>query len=150
LPYSESCWPRLAAEPLSDDLPPEEPPEEELLPDPEDEVDLPLFVSLVLASFLEPKTDFPFPEEDDLEPEDLLVSLFDEVELLGELEPELPVLLPVLLPLSEELPNADEDDALGELPELPELLDELPELDEPPERFEDSLEPWFFSVSFIV
>jgi hypothetical protein len=140
LPYSESCWLRLESEPLSDDLLPEVLPEEERLPDPEDEVDLPLFVSLVLASFLEPKTDFPFDEEDDLEPEDLLVSLFEEVELLGEFEDG----LPVLLPLSEELPNADEDDALGVLPELPkllELLDELPELDEPPERFEDSLEP---------
>ena len=130
MPYSERCWPRLESESL-----PEEPLCEEVLSVPDDEVDLALFVSLVLDSFLAPKTDFAFGEEDDLEPEDLLVSLFEEEEPERELDPE----LPVLLPLSEELPNADEEDALGESDELPEV-DEPPELDEPPERFEDSFE----------
>jgi hypothetical protein len=119
---------------LESDSLPEVPLCEEVLSAPDEEVDLPLFVSLVLDSFLAPKVDFAFVVEDDLEPEGLLVSLFEEEEPEGELDPELP-----LLPVSEELPKADEEDALGELDELPEV-DEPPELDEPPERFEDSFE----------
>ena len=126
MPYSERL--RLESEPLPDVLLPEllpelEPPEEEL-PEPFDD---PLVLSVVLPSFLEDEPDLLF-EEDDLDPEALVVLLLsflaevdeevdpdvepeppDPLVLLFELPPLLLLLLPAVLP---------DDDALGLLDEL--------------------------------